>query len=371
MKFSISISDFQRILGNLAGVIPSKSTLPVLENFLFELSGNTLRITATDVEISMTATLEVKGSKDGRIAVPAKKILETIRALPVATIEFSAEPQSHRIEMKTETGQYKLTGESTENFPSNAELTTTNELSIGSDVLGRLIGKTSFAASTDELRPAMMGVLFQISEKDIRSVATDGHRLVRMVTTGSADRKITADVLIPVKALNLIAKCLTGTETQIAFDERQARFMLGEITLVTKLIEEKYPNYESVIPSENEKQLIVNKNQLLASVRRTALYASSTTHQVRLAMKKDTLKVSAEDIDFGSEAHETMTADYSSDAMEIGFNAGYVVDALGHLDTDEVVFHMHSPSRAVTVTPSSQREGEDLMMLVMPVRINS
>ncbi|MBI5217015.1 MAG: DNA polymerase III subunit beta [Ignavibacteriae bacterium] len=371
MKFSVSTSDLQKHLGSISGVIPAKSTLPILENFLFELSGNELEITATDLEMYTTIKLNVEGNDKGKFVIPAKRLLETIRSLTDPTVKFDVDTDTFKIVMKTENGEYKLTGESNENYPSLPDFKGEKELKIGSDILRRLIAKTEFAVSSDELRPAMTGVLFQMRPEEICAVSTDGHRLVRMRETTFKSKHKSTDVIIPAKALKLIAKSLEESEGTVLFNESHIKFTLGSLILITRLIEEKYPNYESVIPQDNNKKLSVNKNQLLSSVRRTALFANSTTRQVRFSLKSNSMSVSAEDIDFGSEANETLTCDYNADDMEIGFNAGYVVDVLSHIDSDEVVFMLNTSTRAVTVMPPTQKEGEDILMLVMPVRLNA
>jgi DNA polymerase-3 subunit beta len=371
MKFSVSSTDLQKVLGSVGSVIPSKSTLPILENFLFEVSKENLRITATDLDTSMSVTLKVKSGKDGVIAIPAKKMFETVRSLPNTDIAFSADPESNRIIMATGNGEYKLTGESSENYPSIPPFKGTEQVELDAEVLRRLIGKTSFAVSGDELRPAMTGILFQFRKNEIRAVATDGHRLVRLTKSKTQTKSIDRDVVVPARALNIVLKTLGDGKTILSFSEGHVMFTLGESTLISRMIEEKYPNYESVIPGDNTKKLTVDKNQLLASVRRTALYASSATHQVRFSVKKGTLTVSAEDIDFGSEARETMPCEYAADALDIGFNSSYIIDVLSHVDTDEAVFSLNSPTRACIVEPAAQRDDENLLMLVMPVRLNA
>ena len=371
MKFSVSSSELQKVLGSISGVIPPKSTLPILENVLFELSKDKLNITATDLEISMSVSLNVKGSMDGKIAVPAKRLFETVRSLPTTDITFTADAGNNKIVMQTENGEYRLTGESSENYPSVPAFKGHDDLKMDNETLRRLISKTSFAVSADELRPAMMGILFQIKKSEIRAVATDGHRLVKLENTAFGSGTMEREVIVPAKALNLVLKSIDEKESRVSFNETHAMFSTGNTTLISRMIEEKYPNYESVIPLDNEKKLVADKNQLLSSVRRTALYASSTTHQVRFSLKKGSMTVSAEDIDFGSEAKETLKCDYSSDPMEIGFNSAYVIDILSHIDTDEVVFMFSSPTRASIIKPVTQRDGESLLMLVMPVRLNA
>lgn len=371
MKFSVSSGELQKCLGSVGGVIPAKSTLPILEYFLFELGGKELRITATDLEISMSVTMQVNGAESGKMAVPGKKLMETMRALPLTPMEFSADTASNKIEMRTENGVYKLTGESSENYPAIPEFKSREDFTIDSESLRRLIAKTIFAVSLDELRPAMMGVLFQMKKSEIRSVATDGHRLVRFINSKLSQEGITRDVIIPAKALNLVLKSLDSQQTKIAFSDTHARFVMGDTNLVSRTIEEKYPNYESVLPLDNDKKLVVGKEALLSSVRRTSLYASSSTKQVRFSLKKGEAAISAEDIDFGSEARERLQAEYAGEAMEIGFNSQYIIDVLSHVDTEKVIFDVSTPSRAAILHPETQRDGEDILMLVMPVRLNT
>jgi DNA polymerase-3 subunit beta len=217
----------------------------------------------------------------------------------------------------------------------------------------------------------MMGILMQLKKNEIRAVSTDGHRLVRYVNSSFGTPDTDIDLIFPSKALNLVLRSLQKEETTISFNATHAMFSFDGVTLISRLIEEKYPNYESVIPVDNDKKAIIDKNQLLSSVKRASLYASSTTHQVRLGLKKGTISVSAEDIDFGSEAKETLSCDYSAEPLEIGFNASYIVDILSHIDTDEITMMLSTPTRASIVKPTNQQKDENLLMLVMPVRLNS
>lgn len=372
MKFSSSSTELQKILGIVGGVIPSKSTLPILENFLFDVQSGKLTVSATDLDTSISIGIKVKNSEDGRITVPAKRLSETVRSLPPTDVSFSADTESHKIALRAGNGEYKLTGESIETYPPVPAFKGNVELTIDAETLRRLIAKTTFAVSVDELRPAMMGTLFQIKKGEIRGVATDGHRLVRVIKTSSrTGDAVEREIVVPAKALNLVMKSLDSSDCTMAISDTHARFTAGDTTVISRLIEEKYPNYESVIPLDNDKSLVVDKNQLLASVRRAALYASSTTHQVRFTLKKGALTVSAEDVDFGSEAKETIPCEYANDAMDIGFNSVYIVDMLSHLDTDQATLLFSSPTRASIVKPAQQQEGENLLMLVMPVRLNT
>lgn len=371
MKFIVQSNELQKALAKITGVVPSKSTLPILENILFELKKNTLRLAATDLEVSMSAEVDVKGSEDGSITVPAKRLMETIRSLPDVQLIFNADLSSNKVKMITDTGEYTLMGESSEEFPTIPQFKGENQFSLEGNMLKRMITRTVFSVSNDELRPAMTGVLLQLKKGEFRAVATDGHRLVRINYSGVKQPNISKDVIIPAKALNLVARSSEEGVHTVALDTGHVQFSFGNTTLTSRLIEETYPNYESVIPLDNDKKLVVSREVLLASVRRVALYSSSTTHQVRFSLKKSEMRIAAEDIDFGGEAKEKIKCEYDGEEMEIGFNSTYIVDILSHLDSEEVVFKLSSPVRAAIVAPATQKEGEELLMLVMPVRLNT
>jgi len=371
MKFSVPIADLQKHFGNVGSVIPTRSTLPILENFLFEVSGNMLKIVATDLDTAMSVNVAVKGTKDGKMAVPAKRLMDTVRALPPGNITFAGDGAANKLSLVTDNGEYKLTGEPSDNFPTVPEVKGETEFTVNEGLLRRLVNTTLFAVSNDELRPAMTGIYFQMNGKEVRAVSTDGHRLIRIIHTGINTGKVKRDIIIPAKAMASVAKSVSDGECTVALDDKHALFTFGTTSITTRLIEEKYPNYESVIPGDNTKELRLNTAEFLSSIRRTSLYASSATHQVRLSLSKNSLVVSAEDADFGSEAKETVKCEYAADAMEIGFNAGYLVDVMNHIETGEAVIQLSNPTRAIIVAPGKQNDGENVIMLVMPVRLSS
>jgi len=371
MKFTVSSSDFQKALSKLSGVIPTRSSLPILENILFDLKKDALRIVATDLEVSISVSINVKGSGDGSITVPAKRLLETVRSLADVQILFTADLVSNKIKLITETGEYTLIGEASADFPETTEFKGDDGITFEGGVLKKILGRTIFAVSSDELRPAMTGVLFDVAEKELRAVATDGHRLVRLVLRGIGGKKQQNSMIIPSKALHLIIRTAEDTQTTMSMSSSHVQFTFGNTMLTSKLIQEKYPNYESVIPIDNEKTLTVQRETLLNGVRRVSLYSSSTTHQVRFTLKKNDLKIAAEDIDFGGEAREKINCTYEADEMEIGFNSNYIIDVLTHIDGDDVTFKLNRPERAAIVVPTTQKENEELLMIVMPVRLNA
>jgi DNA polymerase III subunit beta len=375
MKFSVVSSDLHKALSKIISVVPSKSTLPILESVLFELTGNDLRLTASDLELSMTVTLQVQGEQDGRIAVPAKKLNETLRALSATDVMFAADEGTRRIAIKTDQGEYKMAGESASSFPEAQILEEDFSLQMKADLLRGIIAKTVYAVSTDDLRPSMMGVLFQWRGGEFYAVSTDGHRLVRIRHKGELAQAHSGgdrDVIIPAKALNVVSKSLSDGEVNVVFGRTNVRITFGDMLLLSRIIDERYPNYESVIPQENDRVLEVNRAALIAAVHRCSIFSNAITNQVRFAVSKEEVRVAAEDIDFGGEARETIPAVFSDDdELEIGFNARYVSEALQHLESDEVHFLFSASSRAGLVRPKQEDSDLDILMLVMPLRLNA
>jgi DNA polymerase III subunit beta len=371
MKFTVSTSDLQRILSKLAGIIPSKSTMPILETFLFELVNNTLTITATDLIISSSIGMDTKGSEDGTIAMPAKRLLDTMRSLPETSATFVIDITTNKIRITTPNGEYMLTGESAKEYPQVPPFQGSSEFTVESSALRKIVHRTSFAVSTDELRPAMMGILFQATGSAITAVATDGHRLSRVRYTTEAPAKLNKDVIVPAKAMAILAKAVESGTCSVSISDTHIRFVYDHSVLVSRIIEETYPNYESVIPQDNTKLAIVNRDQAIASIRRVSLYASATTHQVKLELGANSLKLSAQDIDFGGEATETLPCEYAGESLEIGFNATYLSDILAHMDTERIMFKFSSSTRAGIIVPAEELQHESTIMLIMPVRLNT
>ena len=374
MKFTVSSADLLRALSTAGGAVPSKSTLPILECVLFERDGDALRLAATDLEISIVQRLAVSFEQNGtdakqRIAVPAKRLTDTLRALPDLPITVTTDGEFN-VELTTDQGRYKMVGYDGGDYPALPALDGAQAVEASSALVKRAIDKTGFAASKDALRPAMMGVLFQIRPEHTTVVATDGHRLVKL-TVDDLTAENAVDVIVPEKALSLAGKAAGDGDCTIRIASGYVGFDFGDTQVIGRLIDEQYPNYEAVIPVENEKRLTVGREALLAAVRRVALYSSSMTHQIRLSLESDALMISAEDIERASEAKERVLCDYDADAMEIGFNSQYLQEVLSNVDGEDVMFEFSSPNRAGVVSPSDPNEGEELLMLIMPVMLNT
>ena len=369
MKFSVSSSELNKGLSAVIGAVPSKATLPILETILFQSEDGKLKLTATDLEISIIEYIEAEIEEEGAVAIPARRLLETLRQLPNIPVFFDVDERKN-INFRTDKGTYKLVGDDADEFPEVPTLEEGVEIKASTEALSKAINKTLFAVSSDDLRPAMMGVYFKMGTEKSKFVATDGYRLVEYT-----NRNITAsndiDFIVPDKALSLIQKTSHAESCEVTVTNDHARFKSGNNIVITRLINEQYPNYDSVIPRDNDKFLTISKEQMIATVRRVAVFSSTTTRQIRLQLETDKLTIRAEDLDMSSEAKETIDCDYSSDGLEIGFNAKYLGDVISNIDDEEVGFEFSSPNRAGIVRPSEKDESEDILMVVMPVMLNS
>ena len=372
MQFTAPSAELLRALTLVGGAVPTKSTLPILENILFHREGDRLRLSATDLEISIVEQVDVKFSDDdsgSRVAVPAKRLLDTLRALPDVPVTITA-GDDFTVSLKTDHGVYRMVGFDGADYPALPELEVTTQIGTTGALLKRAIQKTSFAVSKDALRPAMMGIYFQIKPNGGRTVATDGHRLVKMdLAHLVADEAI--NFIVPEKALNLANRVAGEGECTISVGGGYVDFNFGDSRVVARLIDESYPNYEAVIPLDNDRRLVADRTALLAAVKRVGLYSSTMTHQIRLSLSEGEIEVSAEDLERSSEAHEKLRCEYDSEPMVIGFNASYLTEVLSNLDANEVVFDFSSPNRAGVVTPLDQADDEEMLMLIMPVMLNT
>lgn len=372
MKFIVSSTYLLKQLQILGGVINNNNTLPILDNFLFELNQDELIISASDLETTMSAKLTVESDSEGAIAVPARLLLETLKTFPEQPLTFVVE-ENHTIELSSNHGKYALAYANGEEFPNAVELNEASSTIIQGDVLATAISKTIFASGNDDLRPVMSGVFFQLSTEGLTFVATDAHKLVKY-TRDDVSASQASDFIMPKKPLTLLRGILAGSEADvlIEYNESNAKFTFEDTILMCRLIDGKYPNYEAVIPKENPNKLIIDRNQFLSSVRRVSIFSNKTTHQVRLKIAGAELNISAEDIDYSNKAEERLTCSYQGDDMQIGFNSRFLTEMLNNLNANEVQLEMSLPNRAGILTPvDGLDDGEKITMLVMPVMLNS
>ena len=372
MKFIVSSIYLQKQLQLLGGVINNSNTLPILDNFLFELQNSTLTVSASDLESTMSTTIEVESESTGQIAVPAKLLLDTLKTFAEQPLTFVVE-SNNTIEISSNHGKYALAYANAEEFPKSIELTDPSQTKIASNILATAINKTIFAAGNDDLRPVMSGVFFQFSTENLTFVATDAHKLVKY-TRADLTASETAEFIMPKKPLNLLKGIISTNDEEVCieYNNSNAKFSFGNFVLVCRLIDGKFPNYEAVIPKDNPNQLTIARNQFLNSVRRISIFSNKTTHQIRLKIAGAELNISAEDVDYSNKAEERLTCDYQGDDMQIGFNARFLNEMLGNLESDNVQLEMSLPNRAGILTPvDGLEQGEQITMLVMPVMLNN
>jgi len=373
MKFIVSSSLLSKNLTALSGVLNTSNTLPILDDFLFELQKDALMITASDLETTMTVTIPLDKAEDpGAVTIPAKILIDTLKTFSDIPVQFTINKETLGVEISAGEGKYKLSGHKSDEFPTPPELEETVAISMDSDLLVSAINKTLFAAGNDELRPVMSGVFFELTPDDITCVATDAHKLVRYRRTDFSATE-SASFIMPRKPLNQLKNILSASEGAVSIDYNQTNtvFTFDNVKMICRLIDGKYPNYEAVIPTENPHKLTIDRASLLTSIRRVAIFANQSTHQVRFKLSGKELILSAEDIDYSNEAKERLTCSYDGEDMEIGFNSRFLQEMLSNIETEEIIIEMSAPNRAGIMHPtSSDNDAEDILMLVMPVMLN-
>lgn len=372
MKFIVSSSVLLKNLQLISGVINPSNTLPILDDFLFELEGKTLRMTASDLETTMSVSVDLEMAEDpGVVTIPAKLLLDTLKTFADQPITITIDNESLAIEISAGDGKFKLTGHKSDEFPATPEIEEATTIKLNSEVLRSAFNKTLFATGNDELRPVMSGVYCELSPDDLTFVATDAHKLVRYKRKDASAENVTSFIL-PKKPLNQLKNILPDDEeVTIEYDQTNAFFNYGKVNLICRLIDGKYPNYEAVIPKDNPNSLTIERAPFMNSIRRVSLYANQSTNQVRLKINGQELTLSAEDIDYANEARERLTCNYEGEDMEIGFNSKFLMDMLTNLGSTHVKLEMSAPNRAGILIPVDQdNENEDILMLVMPVMLN-
>lgn len=370
MKFIVNTNQLLNKLQSVSGTIVSKPVIPILDHFLFDITDKKLTITGTDLETTMSTTMEVQSDENVRIAVPSKMCMDTLKELPNQPVTFTISTDKNTIELKSEFGRYKLVGQNADDFPKIPESNAENSFSIPSGVLSSSIAQTIFSSGNDELRLSLTGVYVQLYRDNAVFVATDANRLVK-VERVDVKPGLETSFILPKKALNLLKSNLPQDDsaTQVDFNESNAFFTFGDISLICRLIDERYPDYQAVIPEENPNKLTINRTEFLNSIKRSSIYGNKTTNQVNIKITGSELTIHAEDIDLSNEAVERLGCDYTGEDMEIGFNSRLLIEMLQNLSTPDIIIELSSPSRAGIILPSENVEHENLLMLLMPMMI--
>lgn len=371
MKLSTSKTELQSALQKLSKAVPTRSTLPILSCVLLDVREEGTVLRTTDLEITIVVTLPASIAKEGSAAIPLQTLLDITSELPEETrITLAVDPQ-YKVEITTDIGEYDIMGKPPEEFPTMPEVDNHKATGISSEALRDIIAKTSFAVSKDELKPALTGVMLRFGQNELIAVATDGHRLVRYIRNDYKTQEFTGDVIVPRKFLGLIAGVLPGEDAiQMWLGENHLTVTVGTDTYFTRIIDERYPDYESVIPKDNDKLLTVDRKALLSAVRRVSIFSNKSTQQIALRLNKDKSLVTTEDPEKSSKAQEELSADFKGEDLVIGYNAIYLKDVLSHLNSETVVVKLKTPISAALFYPGEQRDNSDLTMLLMPIRLN-
>ncbi|MFL2597123.1 MAG: DNA polymerase III subunit beta [Flavobacteriaceae bacterium] len=372
MKFIVSSASLLKELQKLGGIINSTNTLPILDNFLFEVNKNNLIITASDLETTFSSIINVDSELDSMVALPARLLLDTLKTFPEQPLTF-LKTEKNTVEISANNGKYAIAYAGGEEFPKAPQVNDSKTIQIKSNTLHTAINSTLFASGNDDLRPVMSGVFFQFSSEALTFVATDAHKLVKYSRTDIKAEE-TAEFIMPKKPLQLLKVILHGSENDLSieYNDTNAQFRFGDSTLTCRLIDGKYPNYEAVIPKENPNQMQINRVNFLNSVKRVSIFSNKTTYQIRLKIAGTALQISAEDFDYSNSAEERIDCEYQGEDIKIGFNSRFLIEMLNGLDCNNVKLSMSLPNRAGLLTPlDNTEEGESITMLVMPVMLNS
>ena len=371
MKFIISSFDLLKSLQVLGTILNTNNTLPILDNFLFELENNELNITSSDLETSLSTKLSIQSEITVKIAIPAKLLTDIIRSLPEQPLTFSIN-DNNTIEINSNNGKYGIAYMDGSEYPKSTVIEDASKIIINSSTLEKIISSTLFASGNDDLRPVMSGVFFQINSENSCFVATDAHKLVKY-TRNDINTSESFEFIVPNKPLNILKNILSDqkTDIKVIFNKSSAIFTFLDFKLVCRLIEGIYPNYDAVIPKENPNVLVIDRGLLLQATKRASIFSSKSTNQVKLAIKGNSLKISAEDLDFNNKSEETLECNYNGEDITIGFNSRFINEMLNNLKSENIRIELSSPNRAGLISPvNSTNEKEEIVMLVMPIMLN-
>ncbi|MBX9732782.1 MAG: DNA polymerase III subunit beta [Chitinophagaceae bacterium] len=371
MKFIVSSTSLLKHLQQISGVINANTVLPILEDFLFEIQDKKLSVVATDLETVMRVQMDVESKANGKVCIPAKILLDSLKNIADQPLTFTID-KNFAVEITSDNGKYKVMGENPDNFPKEPTADDTTGFTMTSSALLTAINKTLFAVSSDDLRPAMTGVFFELSKDGVQFVATDAHRLVRYKRTDALATKADS-FIVPKKPLNLLKNALpdNGDEITISYNSNHLFVQHGSTHMICRLIDARFPDYKVVIPADNPYKLVVNKHDFQNALRRVNVFSNKSTNQVALNITGSELQMAAQDVDFSFEGNERMSCQYDGEDLQIAFNARFLIEMLNAADTDDVKMELSTPTKAGLIKPTEQGEGEDLLMLVMPLMLNN
>ena len=376
MKFVVSSTELLSHLNAISKVISSKNTLPILDNYLFQLEDNRLTITASDLESTLITSINLDNAEgDGDVAVPAKLLNDTLKEFPEQPLTFQINGETSAIDIYSENGKFSIIGQNGEDFPELPELKeeATATIEVNHDVLLNGIAKTLFATADDELRPVMNGIFIELGNDDLTFVASDAHKLVRYKRS-DAKAEVESSFILPKKPAALLKNLLPKEEfdVKLQFDDKNAFFTLSNYKLICRLVEGNYPSYNSVIPNNNTNKMIVDRLELYNTIKRVSVFANQASNLIKMHIEDNQLVVSAQDVDFSISAVERLKCQYEGDEIEIGFKSTFLLEILANLSSSDVRVELSDPTRAGLLLPAEKDfEDEDVLMLLMPMMINA
>lgn len=369
MRFSTSKTELQQALQKVSKATPTRSTLPILGCVLLEATEEKTTLRATDLEITIDVEMSISLERAGSTALPLKTLLDITTELPETRLTLSVD-EKNKAQISTDSGIYDLMGKPADEFPQTIENEDSDSVQISSDLLKSVIDATSFAVSRDELKPAITGVLFRFNSNGLTAVSTDGHRLVRYTRTDFTSGSFAGDMIIPRKFLLFISTQITTGTVELFFGKSHLTAKSGQDTILTRLIDERFPDYENVIPKDNNKTFSVDKNILLGAIKRVSIFSNKSTHQVALSLNKDECKITTEDPEQSSKALEIIPGDFDGEPINIGYNAEYLKDVVLHIKGDRAVVKLNTPISAALFSQELSEDNVDSLMLLMPIRLN-
>lgn len=373
MRFDVSSITLLSRLQSIGKVIAAKNSLPILDSFLFKLEGNNLTITASDAETRLVTSLEVLNAEgSGVFAVSAKILLEPLKELPEQPLTFDINDENLEIFIYFQNGKYNFIGQKGDTYPQQKSLNDDAvSIDIDPQVLLNGISRSLFATADDELRPVMNGVFFDIQPEELVFVASDGHKLVRLRNL-SIKAGATSSFIMPKKPATLLKNLLTKEEgnVHISFDENNTYIKCSNFEMICRLVEGRYPNYNSVIPKDNPFKVTIDRVTFMNALKRVSVFSNQASSLVKLEMEHNEMLVSAQDIDFSTSAEERIMCSYEGSGLAMGFKATYLIEILNNINSEDVILELADPSRAGLIVPAENQEDEDLLMLLMPMMLN-
>ena len=369
MKFSTSKTELQKAFQKLSKATPTRSTLPILGCVLIESSDDKTTLRATDLELTIESEISVSLEDAGSVALPLKQLFDITNELPETRITISVDDRN-KVEMQTDTGLYDFMGKPADEFPATPEIDTTRELSVAAETLKSIIDATLFAVSKDDLKPALTGVLFRFGPKSLTAVSTDGHRLVRHERKDFKSENFTGDIIAPRKFLSYLSTQLSTGDITILAGENHLTAKIGQDTIITRTLGERFPDYESVIPGDNENTLKTEKDVILGAIRRVSIFSNRSTRQVALNLSSGKCLITTEDPEMSSKAQEELPAEYDGDDIVIGYNSEYLKDVINHISGKTVFIRLNTPISAALFSSEVEEDSVDNLMLLMPIRLN-